>query len=274
MLQRRPIDFAPYLARWALVPEGNPIATLAANLLPVLYDGAPAMLKVAHEPDEIFGASVMAWWDGDGAARILAHDGEALLMERATGSRSLVTMVRDGRDDDASCIICAAANRLHAPRRQALPDLKPLDRWFEALEPGASKHGGVLVHAAETARMLLANLRDVAVLHGDLHHENVLDFGSDRGWLAIDPKGLIGDRGYDYANIVCNPERDVDIVTAPGRLLRQVDVIAQAARYDRQRLLQWILAYAGLSAAWILDDGDTPHLEFAVIETVLASSAG
>jgi type IV secretion system protein VirD4 len=37
---------------------------------------------------------------------------------------------------------------------------------------------------------LLAEPRDVGVLHGDLHHDNVLDFGA-RGWLAIDPNDIV-----------------------------------------------------------------------------------
>ncbi len=270
MRQRPPIDFTPYLRRWNLQPDGPPFASLAGHLMPVQYAGDPAMLKVSHEADEIFGAAVMQWWDGDGAARVLALDGEALLLERATGPRSLVTMVRNGQDDAASRIICQVAARLHATRPKPHPALKPLDRWFEALAPGAGRHGGIVATAAETARQLFASARDVTQLHGDLHHENVLDGGSPRGWLAIDPKGLLGDRGYDFANIVCNPERDLDVVSSSVRLLRQVDVIAEATSYDRRRLLQWILAYAGLSAAWILDDGDTPHLEFAVAEIVIA----
>ena len=120
------------------------------------------------------------------------------------------------------------------------------------------------------ARLDEATPRDVTTLHGDLHHENVLDTGDARGFLAIDPKRLIGDRGFDFANIVCNPERDLEIVRAPGRLLRQARIIADVTGYEHRRLLQWILAYAGLSAAWILDDGDTPHLEFAVAEIVAA----
>lgn len=271
MLQRRSIDLTPYLDRWSLQPDGDPIATLAANLLPVLHGTQPAMLKVSHEPDEIFGASVLEWWQGVGAARVIAREGDAVLMERATGSRSLVTMVREGHDDDASRIICATAAQLHSARIRPLPQPKPLETWFEALAPGARKYGGILQPALAVAEHLLADTRDPTVLHGDLHHENVLDFGSGRDWLAIDPKGLYGDRGYDFANIVCNPERDLDIVTSPGRLLRQVDVIAAAAGYDRTRLMQWILSYAGLSAAWILDDGDTPQLEFAVAATIAAA---
>jgi streptomycin 6-kinase len=63
-------------------------------------------------------------------------------------------------------------------------------------------------------------------LHGDIQHGNILDFGS-RGWLAIDPKGLIGERSFDYANLFCNPEAAVAL--APRRLARQVDVVAEAA---------------------------------------------
>jgi streptomycin 6-kinase len=75
---------------------------------------------------------------------------------------------------------------------------------------------------------LLATQRDVVALHGDMHHENVLRFGS-RGWLAIDPKGLTGERGFDYANIFCNP--DGATATMPGRLARQTRVVAEAAGF-------------------------------------------
>lgn len=71
-------------------------------------------------------------------------------------------------------------------------------------------------------------------------------------------------RGFDFANIFCNP--NAAIAAAPGRLRRQADIVASAARLDRKRLLQWVLAYAGLSAAWILDDGDDATLDLAVAQ--------
>ena len=95
----------------------------------------------------------------------------------------------------------------------------------------------------------------MVVLHGDLHHENLLDSGA-RGWLVIDPKGLIGERSFEYANLFRNP--DIDIALAPGRMSRQVDIVAARAGLDRRRLLTWILAYAGLGAAWSLSSGDDP----------------
>lgn len=111
--------FASYLAKWRLLPDGEPIVTRAAQLLPVLWRGEPAMLKLSIEEDERLGGAVMEWWDGDGAARVLAREGHALLLERATGPESLSDMARTGRDDEASHILCLTAARLHKPRGQA-----------------------------------------------------------------------------------------------------------------------------------------------------------
>ena len=65
----------------------------------------------------------MDWWDGDGAARVLARDDDAILLERAEGTASLADMARNGRDDEACRVLCAVAGRLHASRPQPLPEL-------------------------------------------------------------------------------------------------------------------------------------------------------
>ena len=259
-----------YLRRWQLEPDGDPITTRSSDLLPVRRNGRPAMLKVARETEERRGGLLMTWWNGDGAALVLAHDEHALLLERATGDRSLTTMARGGKDDEASRILRAVAARLHAPRGALPPDLIPLPAWFADLEPAAAKHSGILAHAAAIARELLDHPREVGVLHGDLHHGNVLDFGA-RGWLAIDPKCLVGERGFDFANIFRNP--DLETAKAPGRLARQATIIAEAARLDRARLLHWILACAGVSAAWILSDGDDATRDLTVAELAAAEIA-
>jgi streptomycin 6-kinase len=241
-----------HLARWDLVPDGEPIETPSSLLLAVRHNGVPAMLKIAREEEERRGGALMAWWDGNGAAKVLAQQGEALLLERATGPRSLVAMATDGQDDEASRILCDVVARLHAPRPGPPPEPVPLTRWFEALAPAARTHGGLLAQADSVAQALLADPRDVVVLHGDIHHGNVLD-GGERGWLAIDPKGLLGERTFDFVNILRNP--DATVALASGRFDHQVEVLVAAASVERRRLLDWTLAFAGLSAAWHLADG-------------------
>lgn len=255
-----------HLARWDLVPDGEPIETASSLLLPVRQDGVPAMLKIAREDEERRGGALMAWWKGDGAARVLARQGPALLLERIDGPRSLAAMVAAGKDDEASRILCDVTMRLQAPRPGSTLELVPLARWFEALAPAARTHGGLLAEADQVARVLLADPRDVVVLHGDIHHGNVLD-GGERGWLAIDPKGLLGERTFDFVNILRNP--DAATAMTPGRFARQVDVLAAAASVERWRLLDWTLAFAGLSAAWHLAGGTSPDLDLAIARLAL-----
>ena len=210
----------------------------------------------------------MEWWAGEGAARVLARKDDALLLDRAMGARSLIAMSKDGDDDAATQIICEAVEVLHAPRERPLPPtLVPLDIWFRELGPMATRHGGVLAAAHEVAQVLLAEPRDVVALHGDVHHANILDFES-LGWLAIDPKGLLGERGYDYANPFCNP--DTATALRPGRLQRYLAQVSEHAQMEPKRLLMWILAYSGLSAAWILGDGDGARFDLSIAELAAA----
>ena len=255
--------FGKYLKHWDLAQDGDPIVTHSSRLLPVRWRGMSAMLKVAIEAEEKFGSGLMAWWDGHGAARVYARDADAVVLERAEGTRSLLDMAMNGADDEASRIMCRVAAELHAPRDQPMPEVIPLERWFAALEPGAARHGGVLKTCAEVACKLLPVQREISVLHGDIHHLNILDFG-ERGWLAIDPKRLIGDRGFDFANIFCNP--DLPTAVQPERFLRQLSVVTEAANIERERLLRWIMAYAGLSAVWFLDDDMPADTDIAVAQ--------
>jgi len=258
--------FDPYLARWGLKADGEPIVTRAARLLPVCRGDEPAMLRITILEEARGGEVLLKWWNGRGAARVLASEGDALLLERALGSRSLSAFARDGRDDEATRIIVDVIAELHAPRDKPLPDLIPLDTWFEALWPAAAIHGGLLARSAEAARALLAAPQGQGALHGDIHHDNILDFGA-RGWLAIDPNRLVGERGFDYANLFCNPDMEDPtrpVAMRPERFNRRFEIVSGLAGIERSRLAQWILACAGLSAAWILADGEDPVVDFAI----------
>ncbi|MFC9560095.1 aminoglycoside phosphotransferase family protein [Agromyces sp. NPDC056965] len=250
---------AAWLRRWHLRPYGDPMTTASSRLIPVrTSDGAPAMLKLAHIDEEERGAELLVALDGHGAAKVLAHRDEALLLERATGTRDLVRMVAEGRDDEASRTICTAAGRIHAASALVLerpdpPELIDLPTWFRELFTAADGLGAQHRRGADIAAALLDDPRDPVVLHGDLHHGNVLDFG-ERGWLAIDPKGLVGEAGFDYCNLLCNPSPERAL--RPGRLERQFGVVAEASGIERPRLAQWLVAWCALSSTWFALDDD------------------
>ncbi len=154
--------------------------------------------------------------------------------------------------------------------------LVPLDVWFRELEPAAAAHGGLLVRSAETLRHLLAAPQEPHVLHGDVHHDNVLDFG-ERGWLAIDPKRIRGERGFDYANLFCNPdigESSTRVAILPETFERRLATVVELSGLECRRLLQWIIAWTGLSAAWFISDGETPEVDFRIAALAIAALDG
>lgn len=223
--------------------------------MPVRRGDQPAMLKLASSPFERDGARLMAWWDGQGAARVLAHEDPALLMVRAEGKDSLIRMAWGRQDEAATRIACQTVGRLHAVTGPP-PDLPGLADRFARQADRMAGMGGVCLQALEVIEMLLGSPGDVGVLHGDIHHGNILDFGPG-GWLAIDPQGVIGERAYDYANLLRNP--DPALALGPGRLERQIGWISDAAGLDPLRLTRWGLAHAALSASWSVQDGEDPE---------------
>jgi len=245
---------APWRDRWGLRPDGAAFATPSSVLQPVRRGDERLFLKRAISDEERAGGAVLAWWHGEGAVRVLLADDGVQLLERADGPRDLAALAAGGPDgdDEATRILCRAGLRLHTAGTPPRPrGLLPLRRWFRDLVD--REHGDeVLSDARRAALDLLAHPAGDVVLHGDLHHGNVLD-GGRRGWLAIDPKPLHGDPGFDVANVLCNP--DAEVALAPGRFDRTVGVIAAETGMSEHRILTWALAWGGLSAVWSEADG-------------------
>ena len=246
--------------------------TPSSWLMPVRRGAVRAMLKVFKPlSDERDATEYLRYLDGEAAVRVLDADRDAVLLERADGPRSLVAMALSGADMQAAEILADTVARLHAPRRAPIPiTLTPLELQFALLFKRAGEHP-LLARSAAAARRLLAGARDIVPLHGDLHHDNVLDGGA-RGWLVIDPKALIGERAYETANLFGNPWPHAEIVHDAGRMRRLALLFAARLGLDPGRVLAFALAHAGLSASWDLDDGVDPgyRLEcIAVLEALV-----
>ena len=101
---------------------------------------------------------------------------------------------------------------------------------------------------------LLASSAGPVLLHGDLHHENILS-AARQPWLAIDPKGVCGEPAYEVGALLRNPMPRLLDHPAPARLLaRRLDLLAEVLGIDRRRLAAWGYAQAVLSAWWSLED--------------------
>ena len=130
-----------------------------------------------------------------------------------------------------------------------------LCRLRDRFEGGPGPFPAPLVDAAEGLfTELLASMAAPVLLHGDLHHANILA-AERRPWLALDPKGVIGEAAYEVGAWLRNPWPGLLAEPHPGRILaRRVDQCADELGFDRARLVGWGLAQAVLSAWWRLED--------------------
>jgi streptomycin 6-kinase len=252
-------NLSHYLAAWELSHPRLLTQTRTGHIYTVTHGGATVLLKLLSpsETEEQRGALSLRYFDGHGAVRLLRHDDDAQLMEYAAGD-PLVTLVERGEDEQATRIIAQVIGQLHGVPQDAPYDgLLPLDRWFGALfaKAAADRQVGtetIFVRAATLAERLLADPRDVRALHGDIQHYNIRQ--SPRGWLAFDPKGLVGERTYDCANALCNPGRP-EFVHDETRLLTHAALLADLLALDRGRVLAFTYAWACLNTSFWLPLG-------------------
>ena len=121
------------------------------------------------------------------------------------------------------------------------------------------------------AERLLDSAPAPGVLHGDLHHDNVLK--GPRGWCAIDPKGLWGDPVFDLANCFRNPEGFGAGLHDPARAMQMATRAAAMLGHDRKRLLGWAAVQCGLSICWDTEQG-APQADDIILLPVLLGLAG
>ena len=93
------------------------------------------------------------------------------------------------------------------------------------------------------------------LLHGDLQHSNVL-FDRDRGWIAIDPKGVVGELAYELGAVFRNPREEPRLFTDASTIERRLRQLTVALHVDATRVLGWAFAQAVLSAVWDWEDGE------------------
>jgi streptomycin 6-kinase len=262
-----------YLAAWNLSNPQLLTQTMTSHIYTVTHHTETVILKLLSptETEEQRGAIALRYFDGQGAVRLLRFDEGAHLLEYAAGDE-LATLVERGEDENATRIIAQVIKQIHSIPQDAPHDgLFTLNRWFGELFNKAATDGqagieSIYVRSAPLARRLLADQREVRVLHGDIHHRNIRQ--SLRGWLAFDPKGLVGERTYDCANTLCNPAMP-ELVRNETRLLTNAAILADMLALDLSRVLAFTYAYACLNASQCLRVGMEDMAEWSLNVAVI-----
>jgi streptomycin 6-kinase len=246
--------------RWNL-KLGEPFQLSYNYVCPVIRsDGTDAVLKIGVPNRELTSEiNTLRVYNGQGACRLFEADPETgmLLLEHLHPG----TMLADLDDDDRATEI--AAQVLQAVQRPVpgQDGFLNLHEWFDDLKNLRSRFGGGTgpfpPKSVEIVDGLLVDLfADDPVpvlLHGDFHHFNILL--SERGWLVIDPKGVLGPAEYDVGPLLMNPWREIpDEREGIRRTQRRLAVLAERLGFDLQRMGAWAVCHSLLSAWWDMDN--------------------
>lgn len=218
----------------------------------------PVVLKLCKQPgDEWNAGEVLRAFDGEGTVRVLESDAGAVLLERLDPGTQLVELVRRGDDAEATEILAQVMHQMaHHTPPPVCPTVMDWARGFDRyVDAGDTQVPLDLVTAAaESFRRLAATQQNTMLLHGDLQHYNVL-FDSSRGWVAIDPKGVVGELEYEIGAILRNPVEPPDLFASTTVIDRRLHVLTEALNLNYRRALEWSFAQAVLSAIWEIEDG-------------------
>jgi streptomycin 6-kinase len=262
-----PLDL---LTRWQLSAPALVADSPTSTIWKVTQsDGHPAALKLLRpgETEEARGADYLTALGGQGAVQVLARDGAAILMEWCDGP-SLGDLVHKGQDIEATEILCDTIQQLHAAPIDPTGLQSLADRFVPLTDQAQT---GDLATAADLARALLASTARNCALHGDLHHDNVLH--SARGWLAIDPKGVLGDPAYEPANAFRNPDSAEEPIFRPARIAHLAVRFSQRLHVPRDRILGWAATHCALSILWSREVGVAAPKDHRLLPILLATAA-
>ena len=255
-----PALVADLMERWQCEPDGAVTHGGVGLIVPVRQDqrdgraAAAAVIKVSFpHPGNVAEPDAFEAWDGHGAVRLYARADEhfAMLLERAHSD----TLAEVADNDEIALVAGRLSRRLAIPAPPGLPRLSHrAGGWDESFRRDARELTHML--APEAVAAALATVHELGreqpdlVVHGDFHGRNILRAHREP-WLAVDPKGYVGDPAYDAGTLLKARVRELAAADRPEKAVqRMLEVFAEAAELDPERVRRWAQFHAVDAAFW------------------------
>lgn len=222
-------------------------------------DGKDLVIKLAV-PSEEFHIEVEALtlFNGCGIVKVIDVDSEkgVLILERLIPGTTLALLEND---EEATYIASQLMKKLWMPTPISSRIPTTAGRERELLRIIQDNPNGIgpipieiLQEALETYTEMNRTMDQPFLLHGDLHHYNILK-STSQSWLAIDPKGLIGEREFDVIQFLLNklPAENIAAV-----IDKRINIFVEELGLDRKRILSWGFAHSVLATCWTIEEGN------------------
>jgi streptomycin 6-kinase len=245
------------LRDWRVIPEDD-LETQDSYLVFGSRDDRPVVLKVIkRQGDEWHSGAILRAFDGIGVVRVCESIEGAVLMDRLRPGHSIAALALQGRDEEATEILGRLIERMtprHSPAvAVSVRDLASgFDRYLSGGDGRISN--GLVERACQAYLELCESQSPPRLLHGDLHHYNIL-CDEAHGWLAVDPKGLVGEMEYEVGAFLRNPFEAPALFTSTEVVKRRLGQLETLSGLNSTRVLRWAFAQAVLAAIWSVEDG-------------------
>ncbi len=280
-LEQLPVVLEECERSWGLVLQ-SPFPLSYNYVAPAtLRDGTDVVLKVGIPSPELrTEIAALREYTGRGVVQLLDADVDRglLLLERIKPGTPLVEL------DDDEAATAVAADLMEELWQPVPPDhsFPAVADWAVGLQRLRARYDGetgplpvrLVEIAEEQFATLLSSGTKPVLLHGDLHHGNILR-SERRPWLALDPKGVIGEPAYEVGALLRNPlPQLLRSGNARRTLARRVDQLPERLSFDRRRLLGWGVAQAVLSAWWMIEDHGSGWEPSIAVAEILSEISG
>lgn len=255
------IDHATHL--WGL-SDLTPIPNMTWHYVALAHSKqfGPVVLKIAADAS-ITGQERIALqhFADHGMVDVCAHDSEhhmLLLAQAVPGTTMKSTYLADQKT--AINHYANLVKRMSEITPSAANEFKTVAQWLEVFDRvnASQLPDGYHQWAVSTSKALVSNLDDSRLLHGDLHQDNVIQ--QDDSWIAIDPKGVIGETAFEVAAFDYIHAIELGQPDWQQKFEGRTQQMASALNIDHQRLVQWILVRLLMGASWMIEDqGDPTH---------------
>jgi streptomycin 6-kinase len=247
-----------YIKEWKLENSKKLISTFTSDVYLCDSNNERVVLKILNETgikDELPGIYFLKSAKGNGCVSLHEFDERALLIEYLPGE-SLYQYSKAGKEKEASKIFCEIIKKLKSvPRNNYSVKLTYFISLFEIFNrvkvQGDIK--GLLEQAHYLAQKLVSTQSEEVLLHGDLHHENIISRRKG-DFACFDPKGFVGDPSYELGTTLKNPWDYPEISQNIEIFKERAKFFSNELGLPYERIVGFAFVHLCLSIAWAIDD--------------------
>ncbi len=233
----------------------------------------PVVLKISCDEKSITNEiQALKYFDGDGSIQFIDYHSKyhASLLQQAVPGTTLKAIYPTQIEYVMNCYV-DTMKRLHSKHLPIKHSYQYIGEWLRAIDgltPNKTCPAHLLEKAISLKNALLASMTTQVFLHGDLHHDNILKNNDE--WLAIDPKGIIGEPAFEIAAFDFMYITELaDNLNVSDIFESRVNLLAQKSGLDAQRIKDWVFVRLILMAAWHIEDNSDPSWTVKLAEKLI-----